>query len=81
MWSIYCFDSEDWIHPVLYGRQYDTKAYLVFETKKEACKRAAEEYGFATYTEAKRAGMCEVRLVGSSMRDRAKALFGKKDGA
>lgn len=34
---------------------------LAFESKQAACRRAADHYGFPTYSEAKRRDWCEVR--------------------
>ncbi len=34
---------------------------LVYQSKRKAQKRAADYFGFLTYTEAKRKGWCEVR--------------------
>lgn len=51
-------NKADWL------RERNTDRYkpiLAFESKRAACKRAAEEYGYPSYTEAKRKGWVEVR--------------------
>lgn len=36
---------------------------LAFTTKRSACRHAARQYGFKSYTQAKRKGWCEVRSL------------------
>ena len=57
VYAIWRCDKKD------YMREAGNGAALFFTTKRAACRRAAREYGFATYTEAKRKGWCEVRLL------------------
>lgn len=46
---------DDWI------RDADSDAILAFESKRKACAYATNNWGFASYTETKRAGWCEVK--------------------
>ena len=61
MWGIWCKERKnnkgDWF------RCGECAAILAFESKADACKRAAQEYGFDTYTEAKARDWCEVRKL------------------
>lgn len=52
MFAIYCLDTSDYL------REPASRAILVWETKTQACSRAAKHYGVPTYGDAKRAGRC-----------------------
>ncbi len=59
MWGIWDFDKNDWVRPcLLHGNPI-----LAFESKRAACLHASRNYGFETYSEAKRRGWCEVLLL------------------
>ena len=66
MWGIWCKDRGedrgDWLRELPIPG-YVSHAVLAFDTKTAACRRAAAEYGFDTYSEAKRHGWCEVRKL------------------
>lgn len=64
MWGIWCFDKNDWLRGA--SRSTDHEAILAYETKRKACQRARDEYGFDTYTQTKREGWCEVRQLPTS---------------
>lgn len=61
MWAIWCKELNggkgDWLMCP------ECEAILAFKTKAAACKRAAKEYGFDSYSEAKRNKWCEVRSI------------------
>ncbi len=68
-WGIWCKDESRprlpneiggyWLRRLVNGHE----AIQVFTSKAIACSCAAEEFGFWTYTEAKRKGWCEVRRL------------------
>ena len=62
MFGIWCKDRNDWL------REQDIAVpkppVLAFESKRAAQKRAAEEYGFPSYTQAKRKDWVEIREIG-----------------
>lgn len=60
-YGIWCFDENDNKGDWLRNFGDEERPILAFETKKLACQRAARNYGFLTYTEAKRKGWAEVR--------------------
>jgi hypothetical protein len=51
-------DANDWIHAT-----DAPEALLVWTSKRAACQWAANNWGFRTYTETKRNGWCDVRLI------------------
>ena len=61
MWGIWCKDTEDWLRELPSKVDDGGLAVLAFTSKRDACRRAAKNYGFDTYTRAKRCDWCEVR--------------------
>lgn len=56
MYGVWCKDGKgEWLTCP------ECRAILAFLSKADACKRAAKEYGFDTYSEAKQKDWCEVR--------------------
>ena len=49
LYAIWCCDNKDWL-------MSPDGEVLAFKAKRTACNRAAREYGFSTYSEAKRKG-------------------------
>lgn len=58
-WGIWDCEKNDW-HRIFGGRGA-VNTIPAFSSKAVACKEAAYQFGFNTYTEAKRKGWCEVR--------------------
>ena len=58
--GIWCFDGNGgcWLRENNNGAE---PAILAYTSKRKAQKRAADAFGFPTYTAAKRKGWCEVR--------------------
>ena len=65
VYGVWCLDKNnnrgDWLRDD--DRALDGGAILAFERKRDACERARDEYGFDTYTQAKRNGWVEVRRL------------------
>lgn len=61
LYGVWCYDARnnrgDWL------RYPGERAIVSYESKRAAWSRAAGEYGYATYTDAKRDGWCEVRQL------------------
>lgn len=55
----------DWLRPV-----DDSTAIIAYQSKRAAWSRAAGEYGYPTYTAARRDGWCEVRPLPATMKPR-----------
>jgi hypothetical protein len=60
MWGVWLKDKKDWLRERA-DVCCSSNAILAFTSKRAACSRAAKEYGFASYTEAKRKDWVEVR--------------------
>ena len=68
LYGIWCLDlgyvkSRDRFNGAWMRERLGGNAILAFQSKREACRRAAKFYGFTTYTQAKRKGWVEVRLL------------------
>lgn len=59
-WGIWCKDSGK---SGAWFTSPDGRAVCAYSTKKQACKIAAELYGFDSYTEAKKKGWVQVLLL------------------
>lgn len=64
IYGVWCRDVNDWLRE----ERFDVQGIIVFLSRRLAMMRAAEEYGFATYSAAKRADWCEVRPIGSRVK-------------
>lgn len=64
-YGVWCKDARggrgDWL-------RFPDESIVAYESKRAAWSRAAGEYGFPTYTEAKRKDWVEVRPLGRSRR-------------
>lgn len=68
MWGIWDFEKNDWVRPwLLHGNPI-----LAFESKRAACLNATYNFGFSSYSEAKRKGWCEVRPLAAKRQRKAK---------
>jgi hypothetical protein len=56
LYAIWLLVGDDWLR-----ESASSDGLVVFTTKQAACYRAADEYGFKTYSAAKRAGWVEVK--------------------
>jgi hypothetical protein len=65
MWGIWDNENKDWVKESRHTGYsfYETDAVLAFKSKRAACNRAANRFGFDSYTDAKRRGWCEVRKL------------------
>ena len=63
MWGIWCKDMNSNRGGWLKCPECGNRAVLAFAKKKDACKKAADEYGFDNYTAAKEKGWVEVRKL------------------
>jgi hypothetical protein len=63
MYGIWLMETGGWMRELPSKVDGGNIALLAFESKREACKRAAKEFGYETYTEMKRDGWCEVRTL------------------
>lgn len=65
MWAIWDFTTKDWLREPL----QEFTAILAFDTKRSACGRAAQCWGYDSYSEAKADGWCEVRKLNPLVKD------------
>lgn len=63
IWTFESDDKGDWVREYPPTVISDKQAILAYERKQDACNRAAEHFGYDTYTAAKRDGWCEVRQL------------------
>jgi hypothetical protein len=67
LYGIWCKDLNDnkggWYRELPSTVNDGHVATLAFASKRDACYRAASEYGFDTYSEAKRNGWVEVKTL------------------
>jgi hypothetical protein len=60
-WGVWCKDTDDWLREP-HSIPKDV-AILAFDSKKAAQRRAARNYGFPSYREARKKDWCEVRRL------------------
>ncbi len=63
MWGIWDFDLCDWVREMPSKVDDGGEALLAYGRKVDACRRAAKHFAFPSYSDAKRAGACEVRRL------------------
>ena len=61
MFAVWFKDREDWLRER--NVSVPDPPVLVFRSRRQANRRAAEEYGFASYSEAKKKDWVEVREI------------------
>lgn len=65
MYAIWCFDVGDYLMELPSKVDDGGVAFLCFEYKWQAERRAAKHYGYGDYKQAKSDGYCQVVRVGS----------------
>lgn len=74
MYGIWDLSCGDWVREYNY-EGHSLSGVLAFESKKFACRRAAQYFGFDSYAEAKRKGWCEVRGLPTPTPARKKVAY------
>lgn len=61
IYGIWDYETKDWVREMPSRVNDGGVAVLAFQSKREACKRAADHWACGYYSDAKRLGYCEVR--------------------